>query len=403
MARFDVKIIPTQENTASLPDALVIAESEFGEAALRVPGGFLGDMRKGSGKLRGQYFRALRGPSDEARKALEAEVQAFGNALFGGIFKGPILKLFNRTIGGSEGGQLDIRLMPGIPHLNSIHWEVMRCRDEYLGFRHNLIRHPFVVLPAKAPDEKRKKLHILVVAVDPINGEITIDREHRQLTQLLEGFGDQVKLTKLKQEHATVDNIIEVLFEGVDIWHFTGHGMFDPDNPSDSALIVWGDTGTHPAKLSVRTLNTLAMSQSIGFGFLNSCNTARIQDHPPGAPADLAPEHFVNMAHSLIQAGVPMVVATNHEITVEAATRLSKRFYTSVIKYGKRVDQAIREARAELYMGGEGVLISDWSCPVLYARSRQLALGTEMLHWADTFDLYGVRNVQRPPEPAAVR
>jgi hypothetical protein len=107
---------------------------------------------------------------------------------------------------------------------------------------------------------------------------------------------------------------------------------------------------------------------------------------------------FINMAHKLIEAGVPAVVATNHAITYIAGYQLSRRFYTSVIKYGKRIDQALRDVRVDLFVDAhEAVSFSDWSCPVLYARSRHLGIGTESLQWETVPDIYSIRNVERIP------
>jgi hypothetical protein len=393
MARLDVKIIPAKG------DAVLLANSDFGEAVVRIDGSFLNEMKQESQNLRKRYSLLLY--REEDPEVLKEVVATLGERLFRGVFCNDLLDLFNRTAGGSDSGQLDIRLMLGTEDLNTIQWEIMRFREEYIGFRHNLVRHPFVSRPVKIPDETREKLHVLVVGVDPFNGKRTIETEHNNLLGILGGFGDQIRVTSLKQDEATVERIMDVLFEGVDIWHFTGHGLFDPANPIDSALVVWGGTPNDPAKISVRSLRTLAMSQSLGFSFLNACNTARSADSEEGKETRSAAtaEYFVNMAHSLILAGVPMVVATNHEITVEAATRLSRRFYTSVVKHHKRVDQAVREARAELYLGGKRLSDSDWSCPVLYARSKQLGLGTEGLRWEAAFDLYSVRNIESPTYP----
>src|SRR6185295_4975012 len=106
--------------------------------------------------------------------AIDKEVTSFGTRLFAGIFKAEVLDLLNRTIGGSTDGQLNIRLMLGSPILNTIQWEVMRYRGEYIGFRHNLFRHPFVVRPVKIPKDSKTTLHVLVVSVDPIYGPSTI-------------------------------------------------------------------------------------------------------------------------------------------------------------------------------------------------------------------------------------
>ncbi len=55
----------------------------------------------------------------------------------------------------------------------------------------------------------------------------------------------------------------------------------------------------------------MAMSQALGFCFLNSCNTARTPEVKDpevrrNHRASQTSEHFVSLAHSLIEAGVPI-------------------------------------------------------------------------------------------------
>ncbi len=417
MENFDLKIIPVNDNVA------ILAESSFGEATTQVGKKFLDEMASTSNKLRLGYSRLLSGSI--LRESIESDVENFGIRLFNEIFKDEILSLLNRTIGGSANSQINLRLMLGQPILNTIHWEVMRFRNEYIGFRHNLVRHPFVPKPVNIPSERREKLHILIVSVDPFDqeGQDAIDKEHETLVNMLMGFGEQINISELRNERATVENIKDILFQGVDIFHFSGHGLLDERNPMESSLIVWSSENSNNLKtksrevgrLSIRVLTALAANQNIGFCFLNACDTARTlkSDIKEKASSENLDEmaqgganDFVNMAHNLIQAGVPIVLATNHVITFGAGYQLSKRFYTSVLKYGRRIDQAVRDARAELYIDADtkntgspfdNVAFSDWSCPVLYARSRQMEFGTENLRWEPALDIYTIRNVEKPP------
>ena len=144
---------------------------------------------------------------------------------------------------------------------------------------------------------------------------------------MLNGLGNNIKLTSLLQEEATVENIKEALFEGVDIWHFAGHGVFDERNPMDSSLIVWGDGDKQYDRLSIRLLSTLAMNQNLGFCFLNACDTARSTEFEKEKENWGKSDNFVNMAHSLIQAGVPMVLATNHIISNKTVIRFTKKLF----------------------------------------------------------------------------
>ncbi len=420
MSNFDLKIILARDHIA------IIAESNFGETSIQIQKEFIDEAIQESENLRQEYTWLIN-KNPQAREKVESKVSDFGSKLFRGIFKDEILTLFNRTIGGAEKSQIDIRLLLSEPNFNSVHWEVMRFRDEYIGFRHNLFRHPFVARPISIPSEKREKLNVLLVSVDPIyprNYYEVLRDEHFQISNLLKKFGDQIHLIELQQEKATIENIKEALFQGVDIFHFSGHGYVDKENPMDSSLIVYPDESSLVEKsasapkhqygaISIRFLTTLAVNQNLGFSFLNACNTGRNlessnQDIKVSQEASKQFNNniFVNMAYNLIQAGVPVVIATNHEITYEAGYLLTKRFYTSVLKYGKRIDQALRDVRAELYIdafSNNYVSFGDWSCPVLYSRSRNLNFGTASLVPDATLDIYDLRNIQKPVEVALAR
>ncbi|NER46164.1 MAG: hypothetical protein F6J92_05630 [Symploca sp. SIO1A3] len=171
-SRFDLKIIPIKDHGA------VIAESAFGEAAIQIKQDFFSQMIEESKYLRVSYKRLIRYP--HLKRDIEPKLQLFGSKLFNGIFQDDILTLFNRTVGGSENSQIDLRLILGSSYLNSIQWEVMRCHNEYLGLRHNIIRQPFVPRPINIPLKTRKQLHILIVAVDPISSRLlpVLEQEH---------------------------------------------------------------------------------------------------------------------------------------------------------------------------------------------------------------------------------
>jgi len=268
MTNFELKIIPAGEKRMVL-----LAESIFGEVVTQMDETFFLNMVERSQELRMIYGLSIR--RDRAfQKEVEDATSEFGEELFKGVFRDKILSLFNRTIGGSVNGQLNLRLMLGKPGLNSIQWEIMRFRNEYIGFKHNLIRHPFAPYPVKSPNSNERSLRVLIVSVDPFFPE-TVDQEHRDTIAMLKGLGNNIELIELFQDKATLENIKEVLFGGVDIWQFTGHGMFDARNPLDSSLIVWGERGEKYSRLSVRLLSTLAINQNLGFCFLNACDTGR--------------------------------------------------------------------------------------------------------------------------------
>ena len=71
------------------------------------------------------------------------------------------------------------------------------------------------------------------------------------------------------------------------------------------------------------------------------------------------------MAQTLIQQGVPAVVAMQFEITDRAAIAFSDDFYASLV-LGLPVDVAVNEARKSIYAQPNA---TEWATPVLYLRS----------------------------------
>ncbi len=95
--------------------------------------------------------------------------------------------------------------------------------------------------------------------------------------------------------------------------------------------------------------------RSLRLVILNSCEGARSSPTDP----------FAGAAQSLVQQGIPAVIAMQFEITDEAAITLSHEFY-SALADGYAVDTALGEARKAIFAGGNEV---EWGTPVLYMRS----------------------------------
>lgn len=390
MNNFNIKLIAIPENSSKRTKiCLVVADSDSGEAVIEVQMKVIEELIQESNILRKGFL--------QNEPNIEQKTRALGLKIFKVIFSGNVFKLFNQSLGASENGKLNIRLLLGDVVFNEIHWELMRHKNEFLCFRHTIHRHPFMLRPIIKQTRKTDQIRVLVVATDPVYNDPSTKEEFDAIVSLFRGFGDQIELFTLFQEQATEDNILDLLFGGIDIWHFCGHGVFDSQNPIDSYLIVWPDTKLNPevlinrsplyGSISIRMLESLALNQRLGFCFLNACNTARTKDLasiPKDVLDNISRELFVNMAYSLMESGVPIVVATNHDITGVAASALASRFYKSLIKYKRTVDEAVREARAELYIlenKRKDIFRGEWSCPILYSRVKDLKLGIEDLLW----------------------
>src|SRR3990172_1190293 len=88
---------------------------------------------------------------------------------------------------------------------------------------------------------------------------------------------------------------------------------------------------------------------------LNACEGARTSPTDP----------FAGVAATLIQQGIPAVVAMQFEITDDAAIQLAQEFYGSLAD-GYPAEAALSEARKAIFASGNKM---EWGTPVLYLRS----------------------------------
>ena len=86
---------------------------------------------------------------------------------------------------------------------------------------------------------------------------------------------------------------------------------------------------------------------------LNSCEGARTTLTDP----------FAGVATTLVQLGVPAVVAMQFEISDEAAILFAEELYTNLIGRQDPIDAAVAEARKAIYIELGTV---EWATPVLF-------------------------------------
>jgi hypothetical protein len=99
----------------------------------------------------------------------------------------------------------------------------------------------------------------------------------------------------------------------------------------------------------------LSSHRSLRLIVLNACEGARAASSDP----------FAGVAQSLVQQGIPAVIAMQFEITDEAAITFAGELYAAVAD-GYSVDAALGESRRAIFASGNDV---EWATPVLYTRS----------------------------------
>ena len=142
--------------------------------------------------------------------------------------------------------------------------------------------------------------------------------------------------------------------EACHILHFVGHGAFD-ETAQDGVLLLEDEQGRGRA-VSAQDLGVLLHDHpSLRLVMLNSCEGARTSRLDP----------FAGSAQSLVQQGIPAVVAMQFEISDEVAIVIAHEFYAALAA-GYPVDAALAEARKAAFTGGSS---AEWGIPVLYLRA----------------------------------
>jgi CHAT domain-containing protein len=96
---------------------------------------------------------------------------------------------------------------------------------------------------------------------------------------------------------------------------------------------------------------------SLRLAILNACDGARTSRH----------NHFAGAAQSLVQKGIPAVIAMQFGITDKAAILFAQQFYRMLAE-GRPLDTALAETRKTIFTEGHEL---EWGTPVLYMRSPQ--------------------------------
>ncbi len=312
-------------------------------------------------------------PQSGMRRIDSPEVQAtkeFGGKLFRALFDDAMYVALNKSLeeAGRQGAGLRIRLrLAAAPELAVLPWEYLYNPDanRFLALSNEtpVVRR----LPAVEelpPLAVQLPLRVLVVIASPDGyPPIDVENEWAKLTQSLADLQSQgrVVLDRLPQPGATGERAtLTALQRAVrrveyHVFHFIGHGGFDAAN-QDGFLLLEDEQG-RGRPVNGEYLGTLLHDErTLRLAVLNACEGARASRDDP----------FSGVAQSLIQQGIPAVIAMQFAISNEAAVACAHEFYMALAD-GYPADAALAEARKAIY--GEG-LGAEWGTPVLYMRAQ---------------------------------
>jgi tetratricopeptide (TPR) repeat protein len=306
----------------------------------------------------------LRGASPAATRTLP---QRLGDDLFRAVFSGPVLSLFERSMGMLHGSQRGLRIKihidpedPSLTQLSSLPWEFIYRKDtrDFLNLskytpivRYLDVQRPFSPLPLERP------LRILVVLSDPPE-YVALDLE-RERSLIEKTWARQEGIEVDFMERASITALQQrLVHERYHVLHYMGHGAFD--EYSGQGVLVMQDAAGHGQLVDGSSLGILLRDvRSLRLAFLNACDTATVT-------RDQGLDPFAGVASAMVMAGIPAVVAMQFPISDEAAINFSGTFYP-LLAQGNPVDVAVAEGRRAIRLVDSRSM--EWGTPVLFMRA----------------------------------
>lgn len=314
-------------------------------------------------ELENFYLRIGR-PRSHTRRADAPETDAarnFGQRLFKSAFPEEIYHCLRRSLDESSQHECGLRIrlrLEDVPELADLPWEYLydptTNRFLALSIESPIVR--YLELPERIrPLAVKPPIKVLAMISSPIDyPALDVECEWQNLKNALteqERLG-LVQVTRLPQ--ASLPSLLSNLRrETYHIFHFIGHGGYDPQ-AKDGVLVLQDEAG-RGRNVSGQHLGLLLHDEHFLLAVLNACEGARSAHDDP----------FAGVAQSLVQQGVPAVVAMQFEITDHAAVAFSHGFYMALAD-GYPVDAALSETRKSIFATCEKV---EWGTPVLYLRS----------------------------------
>lgn len=310
-----------------------------------------------------QLQNALLRSGGQRRRLLtneEQAVRAFGQALFETLLSGDVRRCYDRSRAKADqtGKGLRLRLRIQAPELAALPWEYLYDQDEaeYLCLSPvtPLVRYIELSKPVQ-PLAITPPLRILGMIASPSTLDaLDVTREQERMHAALQSLGAQVELTWLKGQ--TWRDLQQAMWGGPwHIFHFIGHGGFDP-HTDEGVLALANDQGQAHLLPAAHLGRLLANHPSLRLVVLNACNGAT------GGQRDV----FSSTAATVARRGIPAVLAMQEEITDRAAIELTRTFYAA-LAHGLPVDAAVSAAREAISVGIANSL--EWGTPVLYLRA----------------------------------
>ena len=286
----------------------------------------------------------------------------FGRDLFNALVRDDVRELYHRSMAQTEGEEnRGLRLslaLTGVPELMEVPWEFMFDDPNFLSVSVWTPMVRYLDLPTpKRPLRVKPPLRILGMVSSPTDYDVLdVGHERRNVEEALANLVDRGLVELEWLEDATLRGLRRLLMQGDDfhVFHYVGHAHFDEQAGSGAILLEDSDGRSRsvPAWKLGQALHD--NRKSLRLVVLNACEGALTARDDP----------FSGVAPSIVQQGIPAVIAMQFEITDEAAIVFAEGFYEAVAA-GYPVDAALAEARMAILADDNDV---EWATPVLFMR-----------------------------------
>lgn len=291
--------------------------------------------------------------------------QRVGEQLYEAVFRDGVEDSLLRSLEAAriQGQSLRIRLRLGsAPELIALPWELLRDakrrRFFALNSRTPIIRYleqPEPVPPLSITTPVRI---LVMIANPPWTETLDVEAEWDKLRQGTAAAveGGYIELQRVGD--STLGALTDHLRHSeCHVFHFIGHGAF-LEEEQVGALLMQDEQG-RARPVTGETLGTLLWGferdrEPPRLVVLNACEGARTGQADP----------FAGVAQSLVQQGIPAVVAMGTKVSDRAAVSFAEGFYRA-FSLGAPLEFALGQARWAIFTDANE---HEWAIPVLYSR-----------------------------------
>ena len=316
---------------------------------------------------------------DEMSEGQIPTLVSLGQALYNAVFDKALRDSWLTAQGVAQNRRSPLRLRLGLKgeKLQQLPWEVLHAGDRPLGTgtdvtfsRYHLDRRQGYDRPIATVPDFDKPLRVLMVIAAPNDQDrLELAREAKHLQNELHptsmrsgGSYDilpkqqlDVQLTVLEQPGRA--ELTQALEQGrYQVLHYAGHSNLG--NAGGDLYLVSRQTGL-TERISGEDLAGLLSNNGVQLAVLNSCRGAYAQNAQPEVGW-----HEQNLAHALVNRGIPGVIAMAERIPDDVAITFTQLLYRN-LKQGNPIDLCLNRTRQGL-ISAHGSHHSYWALPILY-------------------------------------